>query len=271
MIFESINYYKNIDVGIDVASICNYKCWYCNSYYAKKPKETILSLNILNTIIHHLKVINKKYNIFLLGGEPLLNPHLNQIVDKLYELNVERISLITNAYKDLPSLNIHYIASFHPSIANPDDFLNHILSQKDKIDYVYIMGDLKYKNKNDYLINKLKKLNIKYIIKNIWFVKKNKLLEYPDSTINPEIFYLNGNTYNRQQLFDNHLNTFTDWNCEAKAILFKVNGLFSINCNNYELKNFYDLNFFKKNKLDIIKCDKKWCVDDRLLCCRKFK
>ena len=83
--FESINYYKNVDVGIDVTSICNYKCWYCNSHYAKQYQNTILTLKTLDIIIHHLKIINKNYNIYLLGGEPLLHPHLKDIINKLNE------------------------------------------------------------------------------------------------------------------------------------------------------------------------------------------
>lgn len=269
--FESMNYYKNIDIGIDVTSICNYKCWYCNSHHAKQYKNVILSPKILNIITHHLKIIDKKYNVYLLGGEPLLHPHLKMVIDKLNELNVTKISLITNAYKPLPNLELHYIASFHPSIADNDIFLHNILKQKDKIDYVYIMGDLKYKDKNDRLINQLNHLNIKYIIKNIWFEKTNKLMYYPDNTKECELFNLNNKIYNRFELFSNNLNCFTDWYCEQKAILFKVNGIFSINCDNFLLKDFYNLNFFKENKLDVMKCTKKWCIDDRLLCCRKFK
>ena len=269
--FESINYYKNIDVGIDVTSICNYKCWYCNSHYAKQYQNTILTLKTLDIIIHHLKIINKKYNIYLLGGEPLLHPHLKDIINKLKELNIVNINLITNAYKPLLDIDLHYVASFHPSIADADIFLHNILNQKNRIDYVYIMGDLKYKAKNDYLINKLNQLNIKYIIKNIWFEKTDKLLYYPDCTRKPEVFNLNDKIYNRFELFNNKLNSFTNWYCEQKAILFKINGMFSINCDDFTLKDFYNLNFFKEYRLNVMKCNKKWCVDDRLLCCRKFK
>lgn len=102
---------KPIQVELYIGNECNFQCTYCNPKYSsqweldvkKEPYNVFTDKDffevdkknkeIKNDILDFIKNLNKKSFLIILGGEPLLNKFIWEILDNT---SAENISIITN-------------------------------------------------------------------------------------------------------------------------------------------------------------------------------
>lgn len=88
-------------VNINVSDICNFSCSYCINSASKEKRKRVLDKKILEQFIEDLE--ERKSDIYLFniaGGEPLLYPHVNFLVNKIDETissQNKTIAFATNA------------------------------------------------------------------------------------------------------------------------------------------------------------------------------
>ena len=70
---------------LHITGSCNLLCTHCYSYSGNEVKSTQLSLEIILQTIQNVRSLNFKKIIFT-GGEPLLYPQIEKLLDELYEL-----------------------------------------------------------------------------------------------------------------------------------------------------------------------------------------
>jgi len=72
-----------LGVGLKISDKCNFNCSYC---FTKKTNN-FMSLNKIKHLTNALD--QKPYQIYLTGGEPLLNPEFFEIVDHIHNLRID--------------------------------------------------------------------------------------------------------------------------------------------------------------------------------------
>ena len=90
---KNLNLADGVVINLHFTDACNFHCKFCHSHFEK----TYLSLNdwkrIIDNIMNDVKV--KRFN--LAGGEPLLSPYLQDLVDYIHSVGVDS-SIITNGF-----------------------------------------------------------------------------------------------------------------------------------------------------------------------------
>jgi len=82
-------------INIHITNVCNYKCKFC--YYQKFDKKKWLETPVFINILKQLKYTPVK-KINLAGGEPLLHPNINNLLQIMREMGFIS-SIITNGSK----------------------------------------------------------------------------------------------------------------------------------------------------------------------------
>ncbi|MCP4746730.1 MAG: radical SAM protein [Desulfobacteraceae bacterium] len=90
-------------VTVDPTNLCNLDCAWCNARFIRKQRQRSLSGKILNEISDYLS--KWKYDSGIKpgvqavciagGGEPLLNPHTGEFIDRLIHNQIE-VGVVTN-------------------------------------------------------------------------------------------------------------------------------------------------------------------------------
>lgn len=162
---------------------CNFRCWYCHNMKIVMNRTNKIDFDDVLQYIHDKsKWISE---IVLSGGEPLLQPNLSELIDKIKEIYDFKIHLYTNGYFfeelrnilpkiDVVSMDIKYPIEKYNQVTgvevNPDkiflsiNLLNKMSSEKvivfrttvwknfgvKNIETIrnYIDGDSKYKIQN---------------------------------------------------------------------------------------------------------------------------
>ncbi len=121
---------------VQVVDSCNLKCNYC-SHFCYLIDKTIL-INV-EDIKKDFEVLSKKVNIKtirLLGGEPLLHPHINEFMEVTrYYFPTSTIKLVTNGlllkYKDKAFWNVYKENKIKIDISYYYKFKNYLNEIKD--------------------------------------------------------------------------------------------------------------------------------------------
>ena len=84
-------------INFHLTNSCNYRCTYC---FGKFPEKKDLTLNEVCSIVDNIARYFSKYGIVdgrinLAGGEPLLYPYLDDLIDYIYAYGL-KASIITN-------------------------------------------------------------------------------------------------------------------------------------------------------------------------------
>ena len=94
--------YELITYSWNLIDICQYKCTYCSAMnfnlhtFKKRPELE----NIWKSVCAKIKLSNTSYAVEIMGGEPTLHPHINDIIDRLgKQKNCVQVDLITNLAK----------------------------------------------------------------------------------------------------------------------------------------------------------------------------
>ena len=122
-------------IAWDIWLYCNYDCKFCNA----KTKISPTKIYSIDEIESAWKQIYKKYGkckICITGGEPLLYPNINLIIEKLS--NFHYVHITTNLSIDINFLsdknikrdNIFLNVTFHPYYVDIKNIINKILKIK---------------------------------------------------------------------------------------------------------------------------------------------
>lgn len=125
---------------------CNYKCSYCCAEEAMVDdfdKDTS-NANYKLTLAR-FRLIDTPFVVYMLGGEPTLHPHINEIINALDDIpNCVGVEFNTNLSRSLTFLNdistsdkVSIYASYHPEYYDKR-FLHKSISLKDKNFMVHI-------------------------------------------------------------------------------------------------------------------------------------
>jgi len=100
---------------------CNYNCNYC-SIKDNSIKENLKKIDNLEKLINN----NNISKCSILGGEPLINPNITNIINFIVSLNIE-LEVYTNGSIIPPRKdNINYIISWHPSMISKKIFIEQL-------------------------------------------------------------------------------------------------------------------------------------------------
>lgn len=208
----------------DITSKCNLNCKYCG------PSELVNNapedVEIWEDVIKYTDpFIN---SVTLLGGEPLLHPHIDKIIEKL-KLNNKKVHLVTNGQVDnsllekISKLNIDTIFISIEGTEKINDEIRGKNSWKKAINSLKYL--LKLKSHNDYkteigVTMVLNALNQNDIIN---FIENTKHLNI-SYNINP--LFLEGNAKNNEEIL----------NIDEKSALNAYERIFQYKLKNPDLK-----------------------------------
>lgn len=122
-------------IAWDIWLYCNYDCKFCNA----KTKNLPAKIHNVDEIFKAWENIYKKYGkckICITGGEPLLYPDINRIIERISSIHYVHIT--TNLSPDIDFLsnkninkkNIFFNATFHPCYIDIKNFIDKVLKLK---------------------------------------------------------------------------------------------------------------------------------------------
>lgn len=115
--FKCIDYFDGISVCINLNTICNLKCPYCFNKDLKRQIRVFHDTTLVN-IIDNIAKYRGYVRFMILGGEPLLYPKLQQVIEyMLGKDNCEGVELYTNGTIKIPFVydKVKVIFSLHPT------------------------------------------------------------------------------------------------------------------------------------------------------------
>ena len=139
--------------GWDLCYTCNYRCPYCGVWEKHSENDLLLDADQWLMIWHRIYQRYGSCKIYMSGGEPGTYPNFCELVKKLSSIHI--VDICTNLSWDIDKLipeinsyNLKISATFHPTFADFDTFLNKILKAKDylsnsQIFYVAHHGQVK--------------------------------------------------------------------------------------------------------------------------------
>lgn len=183
-------------IAWDIWLYCNYDCKFCST----KTKTLPAKIYSVDEILNAWENIYKKYGkckICITGGEPLLYPNINLIIENLSKIHY--VHLTTNLSLDINWLsnkvidreNIYFNVTYHPYYIDINKFVKNLLKLKEygyRISVCY-MNDIfqlleffNYKkifNKHGFNINLVSSVNLNknYSILNA-FIDNNSIKLY---------------------------------------------------------------------------------------------
>lgn len=125
-------------ITIFPSDVCNYRCKMCHiwgetGWGLKQPQKVIdeqLDINVLKRFIEEILAVNKKFNVILTGGEPLLYKHFEELVRFLRSKKLP-VYLLTNGSlvrENIPLL-LNNIIAMNISLDGPEEFHDSIRGQ----------------------------------------------------------------------------------------------------------------------------------------------
>lgn len=86
-------------IRLESSAVCNLRCIHCVYAQGYKKNRGILNDDIVDILISQMKerIYIPRVVVLYHGGEPLLNPHLPNYIQRFKEYGVRRIKIVTNA------------------------------------------------------------------------------------------------------------------------------------------------------------------------------
>ncbi len=141
--------HSHVEFSWHFTNWCNYKCSYCPVLdVLSKDFNTPDHAQLHQVVLTRLKLVQHSFNMCLSGGEPTLNPHLNETIVALDAMpNCEQIAVMTNLAKSINtyreinaigSSKVVIMASYHPEYFS-DRFLQKAIALSSEIERFKIM------------------------------------------------------------------------------------------------------------------------------------
>jgi len=253
---------------------CNYACSYCctmNAQHNKFNKNPNPSLHKL--VLARLKKIQDPFLLMLVGGEPTLHPHIDEIISSLAEIPMCEAEVHTNLSRGLKFYenlfdnhsNLHIKASYHPEYHN-QEFIDKSIALKDKNYAVHInLSD----NPDDWpktreMINALKQGGVKVYYQKLYSANEREInysqefydnfgKEYADmagnDNWNHKFYYSDGSvqTLTPLEVYEKELNKFKGWSCRTQMFNIDIEGNFLNYCTLDKLPMVFDTDDLYKN------------------------
>lgn len=291
----------------DLLTKCNFHCSYC---YSIKDYEQSGQWNKIDNFENQRLIIDAislaKYPVFLglLGGEPTLHPGLLEILDliknKILPKNKDNRLYITtngstNIFKKIQYIpNVFFLWSIHLEFKdrygkNFSKIFDNIKMMRDRgfknrVNFM-LVPDPKYYEDLHFIYNELLKLNVQihphFLYKNQ--LENAELYDYPKEffdefkdfkDVKGNFIYETDDGYynlNDYYIFKYKLNNFKGWKCYNNNFEISYNGIVQNLCKKEQINILKDPLYFRKIKLDYIKCPYNQCVCDGLLKIYKAK
>jgi len=278
---------QRLNIHWDIVTVCQYNCSYC---YARKDYKTE-GWNKLPSLEDQLKVIDAisssslPYNLGLLGGEPTLHIHYNDLITYIHNKlrDSDKLYVVSNGEKDFSDHieldKLVMLWSYHPEYTKEDIFFRNVEIMKSKgfkykINIMLHPGKVYWKRTKEFIykcIEKGYRIHPHFIYKDVYnlFNYTKDFWEYfrfLDYEIEKDLVY-NKELYNDYSLFYSKKNKFKGWNCYNNN--YEINIDYNINqfCkSNKGINLLKEPDFFKNiNKVKPIVCNFSSCNCDGLL------
>lgn len=250
----------NYIISWDLLTLCNYKCPYCYVFNDKNYVPLVCEKSKIDKIISGLNKLNN-LQLSLLGGEPLLSPHLKYILEKIDEKKGNEYLLYTNGtllntFNPTLFRKFLIIISYHPSEIKCLEFidiLKYAQSNNLKIIVHAMFTSKKYYNDIRCVNDFCKKNNI---IINIATNYNNKIIEnFPVFFKNAENIIINTRI---EHLFAHRNDDFYGSVCNLKTFRILADG----RCFNVCSGNYFNISTLHKTFWTI--CKKHKCPNECL-------
>jgi organic radical activating enzyme len=125
--YKNLNF--DIECGMELFTVCNYRCEYCSGARTRKESLRGRSREDIDQVIRFFNQTGKRWLLGMSGGEPTIHPHFRTLIEGLRDQHC--FYFFTNLSFDVdwftefvPPERVQYIkASLHPQ-ANPEEFMN---------------------------------------------------------------------------------------------------------------------------------------------------
>lgn len=237
---------------------CNYACSYCctadgqNNQFNKNPNPSIHKL-----VLTKLKKIKDPFLLMLVGGEPTLHPHIDEIIYEAAKIENCELQIYTNLSRSLQFHadlldnhdNLQMTASYHPEYHNLE-FVEKAIALKDKKFAIHIcLSDQKEDwDKTRWMINTLTDAGLTVYFQHLYSANERDINysqefydtfgeEYSTQAIEENFtatyYYANGNTQTLtpSEIYEQRLDSFKGWKCRAQMFNIDINGDIYNYCN----------------------------------------
>lgn len=280
--------HSEIEFSWHFTNWCNYKCSYCPVLdVLSKDFKTPDHAQLHKFILTRLSMLNYDFNMCLSGGEPTLNPALNETLVALDNMpRCQRIAVMTNLAKSIDtyrSINalgsdkIVIMASYHPEYFS-DRFVDKAMTLSKEITRFKIMvnfsDDPKRWDELQEVMDTFTKNGIK-VKPNLLTSNKNWTANYTKEFYDRFVHYFDGSdqpipipittvsgeriTLPDHQIEINKLNRFKGFNCTALSFNIDIKGHITNGCTGRQPSlNMTDI-------VQEVKCPKSLCQGRQLL------
>lgn len=282
MAFKLYNLDDNIKNTLTIdwypSLLCNYKCSYCfvNKTGAKFKKDDF------ELFLNFLRNQDKKITLRLLGGEPLIIPEIDYILNELDKIENITTEVVSNGY-NLKNVKLPLKSRIEISIHNEyinqkyiDNLINGIIKQN--CSKITIVLNLKNNMSNDILIkmkkvvDKLKPLNLNFNLNTIVgdefdeclnmnyfldYFELNGYKDFEETNFNYHLSNKNVKFLDVIDFFSKRKNNFKYCICYNAYLKILYNYDIQINCSNEKIGNAL-IDNIKLDKIKMI-CKSDYC------------
>ena len=273
----------SIKVEWNLGKRCNYDCSYCPSeihdnYSPHTP------IKILENTVDELMELDKPIRLSLTGGEPLVHPDIEQLLDYIQMRGIDWLNVTTNGTRS-PSwfrMNCHYFNHIVFSLHFEHDWervLHHITEIRLLIDtpfFVNVMAHHEHMDAVRRVVDSFEARDIKYAIRRIrwtegdhnvfddmryegrdleWIINKDATVEANCEVDDDELIHAN-------DVIKTKRNNFKGWSCNAgiESLMINWNGeVHRATCRvGGSLGNIYKGTFEPPEQAII--CTRDWCT-----------
>ena len=273
----------SIKVEWNIGKRCNYDCSYCPSIIHDNHSPHT-PIKILEQTVDELVELGKPIRLSLTGGEPLVHPDIEQLLDYIQYRGVKWVNVTTNGTRS-PSwfrINSHYFTHVVFSLHFEHDWqrvVNHITEIKLVTDvpfFVNVMAHHEHMDAVREVVDNFKARDIKYAVRRIRWTEGDHnvfddmrydgkdlswILEQ-DATADPNCLVDEEELVHANDIIKTKRNAFKGWKCHAglESLMINWDGeVHRATCRvGGSLGNIYKGTFVPPK--ETVSCTRDWCT-----------
>lgn len=268
-----------------VTDWCNYNCSYCHAANTLTNNFRVEAHSTeYKMVLARLKLLDKPFEVCLVGGEPTLHPNIHEILTELTSMtNMHRVWFFTNLSRSIKFLKsiteinnekLTMYASYHPEYHN-DKFIEKCLELKCSV-HISLVSDEQYWPRTIELIEILKNHNIEYKLNLLeptssWIPDYNDkfketfkpYIDMTEDVLDMTIEYQDGTVKQCSDLSleVEGLDNFKGYRCTPESFQVRLDGSFTNVCTNKVMP----LSLRSVNIIEEITCPHEKCVRGLLM------